>query len=54
LTVSESGSWPTEIQESDEAYESTYGNEASVHTTVWPAGIIHLATEEPEPPGGYG
>jgi hypothetical protein len=47
-------SWPTETQQSQETYESQYGNEATVTTTVWPAAVIHLATEEPEPPGGFG
>jgi hypothetical protein len=48
-----SESWPTQVQESEQEYESTYGNTAAVHTTVWPAAIIQIASEEPEPPGGY-
>jgi hypothetical protein len=47
-------SWPAQTEQSEQTYESQYGNEATVTPTTWPAGIIHLATEEPEPPGGYG
>jgi hypothetical protein len=49
-----SDSWPTQIEESEATYESTYGNEATVHQVVWPAGIIQVAEPEPpEPPCGY-
>jgi hypothetical protein len=46
--------WPTEPQTSTESYETANGTEGVVTTITWPAGVIHLATEEPEPPGGYG
>jgi hypothetical protein len=49
-----SNAWPTEPEQSEQTYESQYGNEATVTQTVWPAGIIHLVTEEPEPPSGWG
>jgi hypothetical protein len=49
-----SNSWPTEPQTTSEEYETAQGNTGTVRTTQWPAGIIHLATEAPEPPGGYG
>jgi hypothetical protein len=49
-----SDSWPTEIEQSEATFESTYGNEATITQTTWPAAVIHLAVEEPEPPGGWG
>lgn len=49
-----SDSWPTKIEQSEATYESQYGNEATVTQTVWPAAVIHVDVEEPEPPGGYG
>jgi hypothetical protein len=47
-----SNSWPTEVEESEQTYQSDYGNEATVTQTTWPAAPIVLVAPDPEPPGG--
>jgi hypothetical protein len=44
--------WPTEIEQSQESYETGNGNTATVETTVWPAAPIVLVAPDPEPPVG--
>jgi hypothetical protein len=46
--------WPTTTEQSEQTFESTYGNQVTVTQTTWPAGVITLTSEPPEPPGGRG
>jgi hypothetical protein len=44
-------SWPTTVETSTQTYESDYGNSAEITPTTWPAGVITIASQAPEPPG---